>query len=46
MNIQLKFADMRYLSVAISFSVKEYLRDTCLSAQDNYKLLLKYFRIE
>ena len=27
-------------------SVKEYLRDTCLSAQDNYKLLLKYFRIE
>lgn len=25
--------------------VKEYLRDTCLTAQDNYKLLLDYFRI-
>ena len=26
--------------------VKEYLRDTCLTAQDNYKSLLDYFRIE
>jgi len=25
--------------------VKEYLRDTCLTAQDNYKTLLDYFRI-
>lgn len=25
--------------------VKEYLRDTCLTAQDNYKALLDYFRI-
>lgn len=25
--------------------VKEYLRDTCLVAQDNYKLLLDYFKI-
>ena len=27
-------------------SVRGYLRDTCLSAQDNYKLLLEYFRIK
>ena len=26
-------------------TVKEYLRDTCLTAQDNYKALLDYFRI-
>lgn len=26
--------------------IKEYLIDTCLSAQDNYKDLLKYFEIE
>lgn len=26
-------------------SVKGYLRDTCLSAQDKYKLILEYFRI-
>lgn len=26
--------------------VREYLRDTCLTAQDNYKQLLDYFRIE
>lgn len=25
--------------------VKEYLRDTCLTAQDNYKRLLEYYRI-
>jgi len=25
--------------------VKGYLRDTCLSAQDNYKLIMEYFRI-
>lgn len=25
--------------------IKEYLRDTCLTAQDNYKRLLDYFRI-
>lgn len=25
--------------------VKDYLRDTCLSAQDNYKLMMEYFRI-
>lgn len=25
--------------------VKEYLTDTCLTAQDNYKLLLEYFKI-
>ena len=25
--------------------VKDYLRDTCLSAQDNYKLIMEYFRI-
>lgn len=25
--------------------VKGYLRDTCLSAQDNYKLMMEYFRI-
>lgn len=25
--------------------IKEYLRDTCLTAQDNYKQLLDYFRI-
>ena len=27
-------------------SVREYLRDTCLTAQDNYKSLLDYFRIK
>ena len=27
-------------------SIKEYLRDTCLSAQDNYKVLMDYYRIE
>jgi len=27
-------------------NIKEYLMDTCLSAQDNYKLILKYFEIE
>ncbi|MBR4046723.1 MAG: Fic family protein [Alistipes sp.] len=26
--------------------IREYLRDTCLTAQDNYKSLLDYFRIE
>lgn len=26
--------------------VKEYLLDTCLTAQDNYKVLLKYFEID
>lgn len=26
-------------------AVREYLRDTCLTAQDNYKALLDYFRI-
>ena len=26
--------------------IKEYLRDTCLAAQDEYKLLLDYFRIQ
>lgn len=26
--------------------IREYLRDTCLTAQDNYKTLLDYFRIE
>lgn len=26
--------------------IKEYLLDTCLSAQDNYKTILKYFEIE
>lgn len=26
--------------------IKEYLRDTCLSAQDNYKTLLDYYRIK
>ena len=25
---------------------KEYLRDTCLTAQDKYKAYLDYFRIE
>lgn len=27
-------------------NVKEYLMDTCLTAQDNYKSILKYFEIE
>lgn len=27
-------------------SIKEYLRDTCLSAQDNYKVLVDYYRVE
>lgn len=27
-------------------NVKEYLKDTCLSAQDNYKISLKYFEID
>ena len=27
-------------------NIKGYLRDTCLTAQDNYKLLLDYFRIK
>lgn len=27
-------------------SVREYLLDTCLSAQDNYKVILNYFEIE
>ena len=27
-------------------NVKEYLMDTCLSAKDNYKTILKYFEIE
>jgi len=27
-------------------TVKEYLLDTCLTAQDNYKILLKYFEIK
>ena len=26
--------------------IKGFLRDTCLTAQDNYKLLLNYFRIK
>ena len=26
-------------------AIREYLRDTCLTAQDNYKALLDYFRI-
>ena len=26
-------------------SIKEFLIDTCLSAQDNYKKILNYFRI-
>ena len=26
--------------------IREYLRDTCLTAQDNYKALLDYFRME
>jgi hypothetical protein len=26
--------------------VKEYLLDTCLSAQDNFKAILRYFEIE
>lgn len=26
--------------------IKEYLRDTCLTAQDNYKALLDYFKVE
>ncbi len=26
--------------------VNEYLTDTCLTAQDNYKVILKYFKIE
>lgn len=26
--------------------IKEYLRDTCLTAQDEYKVLLDYFRIQ
>ena len=26
--------------------VKEYLIDTCLSAQDNYKILMNYFEID
>ena len=26
--------------------IKEYLRDTCLTAQDNYKALLYYFKVE
>lgn len=25
--------------------IREYLRDTCLTAQDNYKMLLDYFRV-
>ncbi len=27
-------------------NIKEYLLDTCLSAQDNYKAILKYFEID
>lgn len=27
-------------------NVREYLRDTCLTAQDNYKSILDYFRID
>lgn len=27
-------------------NIKEYLLDTCLTAQDNYKAILKYFEIE
>lgn len=27
-------------------SIKESLRDTCLSAQDNYKVLMDYYRVE
>ncbi len=27
-------------------SIKEYLRDTCLSAQDNYKVLMDYYRVD
>ena len=26
-------------------TIREYLRDTCLTAQDNYKSILDYFRI-
>lgn len=26
--------------------IKEYLRDTCLTAQDNYKALLNYFKVK
>lgn len=27
-------------------AIKSYLRDTCLTAQDNYKLIMEYYRIE
>jgi hypothetical protein len=27
-------------------NVRDYLLDTCLTAQDNYKTLLDYFKIE
>lgn len=27
-------------------NIPEYLRDTCLTAQDNYKAILEYFRIK
>lgn len=27
-------------------TIREYLRDTCLTAQDNYKALLDYYRIQ
>ena len=27
-------------------AIREYLRDTCLTAQDNYKALLDYYRIK
>ncbi|SDC42088.1 hypothetical protein SAMN04488024_10219 [Pedobacter soli] len=30
----------------ITFVVKEYLFDTCLTAQDNYKTVLGYFEID
>ena len=27
-------------------NIPEFLRDTCLTAQDNFKAIMKYFRIE
>ncbi len=44
--IEEKFKFFYYRGLSEYPKIKEYLIDTCLSAQDNYRELIKYFEIE
>lgn len=50
MNKEIKKEDefkfFYYKGLSEYSKIKDYLTDTCLSAQDNYKDLMKYFEIE